>query len=291
MLQALEELAMNYDLKTHEIDQKTREVDDLQEQLTQKVSAVRTKDGELQQLRDNYTSQKKKYTGACFEVELRVLPTNPDAPLSAEMMNSLLKDLGDVGESLSEQLAKPSFAGAEKLDEEFTVMRLYISKMKTEAKSLHSRVRSLEGDRSAANENARKCETETKELRVLVQELEVKNRTLNSKVEETEERKRKLEEALDEVNAEVAKLRANEQVCWTFKFDEVTSHGDADSWIAVFSLGFLPVSERLSSVCRFCLALPLATKNRTARSWLGKRTSNRSWTKNSSVRLISTRSN
>ncbi|TGZ47103.1 hypothetical protein CRM22_011058 [Opisthorchis felineus] len=66
---------------------------------------------------------------------------------------------------MSDQLTKPSFGTAERLDEEFTVMRLYISKMKTEAKSLQSRVRQLEEERVQHVQLMRKSEDESKDLR------------------------------------------------------------------------------------------------------------------------------
>ncbi|VDP81328.1 unnamed protein product [Echinostoma caproni] len=190
-MQALEELAMNYDQKAQEILLKTKELEETQEELSKQSRVMHTKDGELSQLKDTYSNQKKKYT---------------------EMMSSLLKDLIDVGECMSDQLTKPSFGGAERLDEEFTVMRLYISKMKTEAKSLQSRVRQLEEERVQHVQLLRKSEDESKELHTRLHGLEVKLSTLTDKVDESEARKRQLQETVDTLNAEVAKLRANEQL-------------------------------------------------------------------------------
>ncbi|CAH8478884.1 unnamed protein product [Dicrocoelium dendriticum] len=191
VLQALEELAMNYDQKAQEIDAKTKELEEAQEALSRQTRAIHSKDGELSQLKDNFTTQKKKYS---------------------EMMNHLLKDLVEVGECMSDQLTKPTFGGAERLDEEFTVMRLYLSKMRTEAKSLQSRVRQLEEERVQHVQLMRRSDDESKELRTRVHGLEVKVGTLTDKVDETESRKRQLQETVDNLNAEVAKLRANEQL-------------------------------------------------------------------------------
>lgn len=191
VLQALEELAMNYDQKTEEIESKTKELEEAQEALSKQTRVMNSKDGELNQLKDTFTNQKKKYT---------------------EMMSNLLKDLVDVGECMSDQLTKPSFGTAERLDEEFTVMRLYISKMKTEAKSLQSRVRQLEEERVQHVQLMRKSEEESKDLRTRLHGLEVKIGSLTDKVDDTESRKRQLQETVDSLNAEVAKLRANEQL-------------------------------------------------------------------------------
>ncbi|KAA3674837.1 kinesin family member 5 [Paragonimus westermani] len=191
VLQALEELAMNYDQKAQEIDQKTKELEEAQESLSQQTRLMHNKDGELTQLRDSFSNQKKKYS---------------------EMMGNLLKDLTDVGECMSVQLTKPSFGTAERLDEEFTVMRLYLSKMKTEAKSLQSRVRQLEEERVQHVQLMRKSEDESKDLRTRLHALEVKLGTLTDKIDDSDARKRQLQETVDSLNAEVAKLRANEQL-------------------------------------------------------------------------------
>lgn len=191
VLQALEELAMNYDQKTQEIEMKAKELEEAQDALSKQTRLLHTKDGEFTQLKDSFSNQKKKYT---------------------EMMNNLLKDLVDVGECMSDQLTKPSFGTAERLDEEFTVMRLYISKMRTEAKSLQSRVRQLEEERVQHVQLLRKSEDESKDLRTRLHGFEVKLGTLTDKVDESETRKRQLQETVDSLNAEVAKLRANEQL-------------------------------------------------------------------------------
>lgn len=84
VLQALEELAMNYDQKIQEIQNRTHELEDMQEQFNQQTQSINCKENELQQLKENYVTQRKKY---------------------AEMFNSLIKDLGDVGECMSDQLS------------------------------------------------------------------------------------------------------------------------------------------------------------------------------------------
>ncbi|CAH8556762.1 unnamed protein product [Heterobilharzia americana] len=189
VLQALEELAMNYDHKAQEIDLKAKELEEAQESLLKQTRLMHSKDGELSQLKDTHQNQKKKYT---------------------EMMSSLLKDLIDVGECLNDQITKPS-VGSERLDEEFTVVRLYISKMKTEAKSLHSRVRQLEEERVQHVQLLRKSEDECKDLRTRLHAYEVKVDTLTDKIDDSESRKRQLQETVDSLNGELAKLRASEQ--------------------------------------------------------------------------------
>nr|CAH8820885.1 unnamed protein product [Trichobilharzia regenti] len=190
VLQALEELAMNYDQKAQEINAKAKELEETQETLLLQTSLMHSKDCELSQLKDAHENQKKKY---------------------AEMMSSLLKDLIDVGECLNDRITKPS-VGSERLDEEFTVVRLYISKLKTEAKLLHSRVRQLEEERVQHVQLVRKSDDESKDLRRQLHAFEVKVGALSDKIDESKSRKRQLQETVDSLNAELAKLRANEQL-------------------------------------------------------------------------------
>ena len=80
---------------------------------------------EVQQLKDNSVHSKKRVF---------------------EMMMSLLKDLGDIGSVVGGNASefKPQVSGSEKIEEEFTVARLYVSKMKSEVKTLVQRCSQLE---------------------------------------------------------------------------------------------------------------------------------------------------
>ena len=76
VLQALEELAMNYDQKSQEVENKNRENETLSDDVNKKMANINNMEGDLQQLKDNSLHQKK-----------RVM----------EMMMSLLKDMGEIG--------------------------------------------------------------------------------------------------------------------------------------------------------------------------------------------------
>ncbi|KAA8580480.1 hypothetical protein FQN60_013438, partial [Etheostoma spectabile] len=76
VLQALEELALNYDLKSQEVEDKAQEFEALSEELNEKSSSLASIDSELQKLKEMTNHQKKRFT---------------------EMMSSLLKDLAEIG--------------------------------------------------------------------------------------------------------------------------------------------------------------------------------------------------
>ncbi|KAB7506144.1 Kinesin heavy chain, partial [Armadillidium nasatum] len=76
VLQALEELALNYDQKSQEVESKCKENETLSEELNQKQLSVTTLEGELQELREASLHQKKR---------------------TAEMLASLISDMSEVG--------------------------------------------------------------------------------------------------------------------------------------------------------------------------------------------------
>ncbi|KAA8587326.1 hypothetical protein FQN60_016188 [Etheostoma spectabile] len=122
VLQALEELAVNYDQKSQEVEDKTKEFEAISEELCQKSSILSSLDSELQKLKEMSNHQKKRVT---------------------EMIGLI--------------------------DEEFTVARLYISKMKSEH--------------------------------------EAKIKSLTEYLQNVEQKKRQLEENVDSLNEELVKQR------------------------------------------------------------------------------------
>ena len=75
VLQALEELAVNYDQKSQEAETKSREYNTVSDELSQKQSQLNTINSELHSLRESSNHQKKRIN---------------------EMLRSLLTDLGEV---------------------------------------------------------------------------------------------------------------------------------------------------------------------------------------------------
>ena len=56
-----------------------------------------------------------------------------------EMILVLLRDVGDIGSIMGGQMTeqkKPTIENLDQAEEEFTLVRLYLSKLKTEARSL-----------------------------------------------------------------------------------------------------------------------------------------------------------
>uniref|UniRef100_A0A646QHZ2 Kinesin-like protein n=1 Tax=Hemiscolopendra marginata TaxID=943146 RepID=A0A646QHZ2_9MYRI len=192
VLQALEELAVNYDQKSQEVDSKNKEYESLSDELSQKLSALNTTQSELQQIKDNTNHQKKRVN---------------------EMLTNLLKDLGEIGIVLGSNSAEMKSSDVNgKIEEEFTVARLYISKMKSEVKALAYRCQTLETFQSDCNKKIEENEKELSNCRLLITQYEAKMKSLTESMKDVENKKRQLEEAVDTLNEECAKLKAQEQM-------------------------------------------------------------------------------
>uniref|UniRef100_A0A1L8E594 Kinesin-like protein n=1 Tax=Nyssomyia neivai TaxID=330878 RepID=A0A1L8E594_9DIPT len=195
VLQALEELAVNYDQKSQEIDTKNKEIDNINEELLQKQTLLNTTSTDLQQLRDMSAHQKKRYN---------------------EILSNLLRDLSEVGQALctdsTADLKLNADTSAGKVEEEFTVARLYISKMKSEAKNLAQRCQNLETQTMDSNKKVTEYEKELAECRLLISQHEARMKSLQESMREAENKKRTLEENIDALREECAKLKAAEQV-------------------------------------------------------------------------------
>merc|ERR550534_3045927 len=174
VLQALEELAVNYDQKSQEAETKSREYNTVSDELSQQQSKLNSVQSELGNIKESQVNQKKRMT---------------------EMLRSLLTDLGEVGQVIAknQDLKQPEQSEG-KIEEEFTVARLYVSKMKSEAKNLVSRAATLEQQQSEATKKSEVLEKELGDCRLVIVQHEAKMKTLNETVRESDAKKRSLEE-------------------------------------------------------------------------------------------------
>lgn len=197
VLQALEELAVNYDQKSQEAETKSREYNTACEELSQKQSQLNSMQSELQSIKESSTHQKKRIN---------------------EMLRSLLTDLGEVGTVVSKnELKKPESPAAggsadAKVEEEFTVARLYVSKMKSEVKNLVSKASMLENSQTEGLAKIEAMEKDLSEARLLVGQYEAKMKSLNESIKDLDSKKRELEEQVDTLNEDLSKLKAAEKM-------------------------------------------------------------------------------
>ncbi|XP_061877492.1 kinesin-1 heavy chain-like isoform X3 [Entelurus aequoreus] len=190
VLQALEELAVNYDLKSQEVEDKTKEFEALSEELNEKSSSLATIDSELQKLKEMTNHQKKRVT---------------------EMMSSLLKDLTEIGLAVgSNDIKQHENSGL--IDEEFTAARLCISKMKSEVKSMVKRSKHMESSQADSTQKLEDTERELTACRLRVSQHEAKIKSLTDCLQNVEQKKRQLEENVDYLNEEIVRIGAQDKV-------------------------------------------------------------------------------
>ncbi|XP_074071239.1 kinesin heavy chain isoform X2 [Macrotis lagotis] len=191
VLQALEELAVNYDQKSQEVEDKTRANEQLTDELAQKTTTLTTTQRELNQLQELSNHQKKRAT---------------------EILNLLLKDLGEIGGIIGTNDVKTLADVNGVIEEEFTMARLYISKMKSEVKSLVNRSKQLESAQIDSNRKMNASERELAACQLLISQHEAKIKSLTDYMQNMEQKRRQLEESQDSLSEELAKLRAQEKM-------------------------------------------------------------------------------
>ncbi|XP_036822021.1 kinesin-1 heavy chain isoform X3 [Oncorhynchus mykiss] len=201
VLQALEELAVNYDQKSQEVEDKTKEFEMVSDELNQKSSVLTSIDSELQKLKDMSNHQKKRVS---------------------EMMSSLLKDLAEIGIAVGSTEVK-LHDGSGLIDEDFTVARLYISKMKSEVKTMVKRSKQLESTQSESNKKMDENDKELAACQLRIQQHEAKIKSLTEYLQNVEQKKRQLEENVDSLNEELVKISAQEKVTAMEKENEIQS--------------------------------------------------------------------
>lgn len=195
VLQALEELAVNYDQKSQEIEAKNKDYESINEELLQKQGILNTTTTELQQLKDASNHQKKRII---------------------DLLSNLLRELSEVGQALntevSSELKINADANINKIEEEFTVARLFISKMKSEAKNITQRCSNLETQQQTTSKKVTEYEKDLSDCRLLISQHEARMKSLQESMRELENKKRTLEEDVDALREECAKLKTAEKL-------------------------------------------------------------------------------
>uniref|UniRef100_A0A452RPV4 Kinesin-like protein n=1 Tax=Ursus americanus TaxID=9643 RepID=A0A452RPV4_URSAM len=172
VLQALEELAVNYDQKSQEVEDKTRANEQLTDELAQKTTTLTTTQRELSQLQELSNHQKKRAT---------------------EILNLLLKDLGEIGGIIGtndvKTVSQPLFCP------------LYLLLEWCDPKQAGS-----------ASQDGR-CWSLTPPFYLFVYlKHEAKIKSLTDYMQNMEQKRRQLEESQDSLSEELAKLRAQEKM-------------------------------------------------------------------------------
>uniref|UniRef100_A0A8C5GCN5 Kinesin heavy chain-like n=1 Tax=Gouania willdenowi TaxID=441366 RepID=A0A8C5GCN5_GOUWI len=186
VLQALEELAINYDHKSQEVEEKGLQNQLLANQLAQKMASLMELEAELSRMQEVSSQQRKRI---------------------ADVLNGLMRDLSEFSTIVGNGEIKLPVEISGAIEEEFTVARLYISKIKSEVKSMVKRCRQLENMQLECHRKMEETGRELSSCQLLISQHEAKIRSLTEYMQSIELKKRLLEESHDSLSEELAKLQ------------------------------------------------------------------------------------
>uniref|UniRef100_A0A7N6C5Y6 Kinesin-like protein n=1 Tax=Anabas testudineus TaxID=64144 RepID=A0A7N6C5Y6_ANATE len=186
VLQALEELAINYDQKSQEVEEKGLQNQLLADQLAQKMASLMELEAELSRMQEVSGQQRKRI---------------------ADVLNGLMRDLSEFSNIVGNGEIKLPVEISGAIEEEFTVARLYISKIKSEVKSMVKRCRQLENMQLECHRKMEETGRELSSCQLLISQHEAKIRSLTEYMQSVEQKKRQLEESHDSLSEELAKLQ------------------------------------------------------------------------------------
>lgn len=170
-----------------ETESRSREVRQVHSELQSKTVLLEALQKELSSLQELSSHQKKR---------------------SSEVLNLLLRDLSDLGSTLSCSGpgigSGPGSGPGSGLEEDFTAARLFISKIRSEAKSVLNRAKTLD---QVLQEQQNRTQTLERDLglsQAQVQQLQTRTRTLTEDLQKLEQKNRLLEENLDSLTEELS---------------------------------------------------------------------------------------
>uniref|UniRef100_A0A671Y686 Kinesin-like protein n=1 Tax=Sparus aurata TaxID=8175 RepID=A0A671Y686_SPAAU len=189
VLQALEELAVNYDQKSLEVEEKSVQKKLLAEELAKKMAHLMAMEAELSRIQEVSSHQRKRI---------------------AEILNGLMRDLSEFSTIVGNRDIRLPMEITGVIEEEFTVARLYISKIKSEVKSMVKRCRHLESLQMECHRKMEETGRELSSCHLLVSQHEAKIRSLTDYMQNVELKKRQLEDSYDCLSEELAKLQVQQ---------------------------------------------------------------------------------
>lgn len=190
VLKALEELAMNFDQKQQEAESKGKENENLNNELERRLSNLKSVEEELETIKEVASSHRK-----------RIL----------DMMVLLLKDLMDIGTIIGTDLNNTQSVqqfNNENIEEDFTMTRLFVSKLKGDVRVLVNKCCQLDEQKTDSEKLFEQKSIEIEELRLSLIQNEARLRSQQEFSRDIDAKKRKLEEELDAIREELAKVKA-----------------------------------------------------------------------------------
>ncbi|KAL5496206.1 hypothetical protein EMCRGX_G012444 [Ephydatia muelleri] len=193
VMQALEELALSYDIKDKDIEAMKEERHTLLQQVEQLHNLSERKAKELNDLQESFQLDRRK---------------------NREMVSALLRDVLEVSSVLggkSGDKPRPQDGGHEITDDDLTRARVHLSNLSCEARTLWEQRDLLERGEREAREGAESALRDLAHTRAKLSQFELQNDGLRNSLQEAGARRQQLEESLNSVNQQLSSLRLEEQ--------------------------------------------------------------------------------
>ncbi|KAM9799090.1 kinesin heavy chain [Syngnathus typhle] len=207
VLQALEELAVNYDQKSLEVEEKSGQNKLLAEELAKKMTRLVALEAELSHIQEVSRHQRKRI---------------------ADALNGLMRDLSEFGAIVGARDIRLSTEITGIIEEEFTLARLYISKIKSEVKSMVKRCRHLGSLQAECQRKMEETGREMSSCHLLVAQHEAKIRLLTEYAQDVERKRRQLEENYDSLAEELARVQTQETASHLTSEENGSAQGSHD---------------------------------------------------------------
>ncbi|XP_055341891.1 kinesin heavy chain-like [Paramacrobiotus metropolitanus] len=202
VMQALEELYLSFDQKKTEVESKIAEVDQLSEENSKNRNSLAQAQLELQQAHEISQIQKRR------TVEML-------SNMSTEMadISSILASCS-VGSSFKMPIPQPLDMAVknEKLDEEFMVTKLSMSRLKSDIRNLVQKLGQVESSNADSAKKLEDLEKELSETSLRLGQSDAKLKSVQESLRVNEDKKFQLEQQLDGLNEELTRLQAQEQL-------------------------------------------------------------------------------
>uniref|UniRef100_A0A5F5Q3B3 Kinesin-like protein n=1 Tax=Equus caballus TaxID=9796 RepID=A0A5F5Q3B3_HORSE len=216
------------DDKDDEINQQSQLIEKLKQQMLDQEELLVSTRGDNEKVQRELSHLQSENDAAKDEVK-EVLQALEELAVNYDQKSQEVEEKSQQNQLLVDELSQKvpvEISGA--IEEEFTVARLYISKIKSEVKSVVKRCRQLE---NLQVECHRKMEVTGRELsscQLLISQHEAKIRSLTEYMQSVELKKRHLEESYDSLSDELAKLQAQETVSEVALKDKEPDTQDTD---------------------------------------------------------------
>uniref|UniRef100_A0A2K5HEN1 Kinesin-like protein n=1 Tax=Colobus angolensis palliatus TaxID=336983 RepID=A0A2K5HEN1_COLAP len=210
-----EEIAKLYkqlDDKDEEINQQSQLVEKLKTQMLDQEELLASTRRDQDNMQAELNRLQAENDASKEEVK-EVLQALEELAVNYDQKSQEVEDKTKEYELLSDELNQKSQPeGTGMIDEEFTVARLYISKMKSEVKTMVKRCKQLESTQTESNKKMEENEKELAACQLRISQHEAKIKSLTEYLQNVEQKKRQLEESVDSLSEELVQLRAQEKV-------------------------------------------------------------------------------